>query len=77
MTADSIENSPIHVTSLTRAMRRRAAGFYYKPSGHIGLVEDWIEGRDDGADVDEDVRDLAKLLEDVWSDGLHATVRDR
>lgn len=65
--------SPEHVTRLTKAMRRRAAAFYYKPT-MPNYVDDWIEGRDAGIEVDEDVRDLATLLEEVWSNGLHATL---
>ncbi|MCX7063084.1 MAG: hypothetical protein NT024_00610 [Proteobacteria bacterium] len=43
-------------------LRRKAAEFYLKPSGILGLHEDWIEGRDNGAEVDADITSLYALL---------------
>lgn len=70
------------VDGATSAMRRRAAEFYYKPTGINGWVLDWIEGRNpDAENVDEDVRDLANLLAEVrakaWRQGFNMATTGR
>jgi hypothetical protein len=51
----------------TQELREKAARFYFK---HLtGDMEDWIEGREDGSRIDEDVRSLADLLKEVHDDG--------
>ena len=47
-----------------KELREKAARFYYKELD--GRLEDWIEGRDAGADLDPDVLALALLLEEVY-----------
>lgn len=53
--------------------REQAARFYFKAIN--GIVQDWIDGFTDGAEVDPDVRDLAKLLEERERDGFRAGVK--
>jgi hypothetical protein len=48
--------------TLEEKARNQAASFYLRPDRINGYVVDWIEGRDDGPMVDQDIKDLAKLL---------------
>jgi len=50
-----------------KELRERAARFYFKTL--TGELDDWVEGRDDGPGVDDDVKALAVLLEEVYRMG--------
>lgn len=49
--------------------REWAAEFYLKLDAASPRVADWIDGRSDGADVDQDIRDLAELLREAYERG--------
>jgi len=52
----------------TRDLREKAARFYLKSP--TGIVLDWIEGWDDGGEVDPDIKDLTDLLQTVYDRGV-------
>lgn len=65
------------LTKNIRNARGRAARFYLTEKGINGLVRDWIEtGIDEKDEVDQDIKDLAVLLEEVragaWRAGFDA-----
>jgi hypothetical protein len=52
--------------------RECAASFYLKPEGITGVIRDWIEGNiedEDDEEVDEDVKALAVLLQEIYERG--------
>lgn len=57
------------IDDVTKQSRRKAAGFYLKR--FPGYINDWIEGRVDDATVDEDIAQLADLLESTYCAGVN------